>query len=325
MQPDMVNADSNTLPKVVFMGTPEFAVASLQALLHAGVPVLAVVTAPDKLAGRGMHLQQSAVKKCALDNHLPVLQPVKLKDPAFLEQLAGLQADLFVVVAFRMLPEVVWNMPRMGTVNVHGSLLPQYRGAAPINWAIINGETETGVTTFRLKHAIDTGDMLMQAALPIGPHETAGELHDRMKDLGAKLLVETIYGLAAHTLTPIPQPEQQDLVHAPKIFTETCKMHPENKTAVIHNLVRGLSPYPGAFCNFGGKMLKVFKTNPTWQGPEAPAGTWATNHKDVLALRCSDGWLFVLDLQLEGKKRMQTADFLRGYRFQDNESVINWP
>src|ERR1700744_5493436 len=213
-----------TRPRIVFMGTAEFAVASLDAILTAGYPVVGVITAPDKPAGRGMQLTESAVKKYAREKGLPVLQPEKLKAPAFLEELRSLAADLQIVVAFRMLPEVVWNMPPMGTVNLHGSLLPQYRGAAPINWAVINGEKETGVTTFKLQQDIDTGNILLQDRFPIGEAETAGEIHDRMKEIGARLLVRTIEGLAAGALQSVPQQNPPDLKHAPKIFTETCRI-----------------------------------------------------------------------------------------------------
>src|SRR5579871_5161312 len=209
----------NSTVKIVFMGTPEFAVASLDALVDAGCNIVAVITSPDKPAGRGMQVSQSAVKKYALEKGLKVLQPEKLKNEEFLKELRSLAADLQIVVAFRMLPELVWNMPPMGTVNLHGSLLPQYRGAAPINWVIINGETETGVTTFKLQHDIDTGNILLQEKMPIGPDETAGELHDRMKATGANLLVRTIDGLIAGTLTGMPQENLPDLRHAPKIFT----------------------------------------------------------------------------------------------------------
>ncbi len=314
-------------PRIIFMGTPEFAVASLDALVKAGYPVVAVVTAPDKPAGRGMHLQQSAVKKYAVEHDIPVLQPEKLKNEAFLETLRSYHAALQVVVAFRMLPEVVWNMPPMGTVNVHGSLLPQYRGAAPINWAIINGEKETGVTTFKLKHEIDTGDMLMQQSLPVFPDETAGELHDRMKEAGAELLVKTLDGLVNGTLQPVPQQAIENrapLKHAPKIFTETCRINASLPARQLHNLVRGLSPFPGAFTLLEGKMVKLYRTAPvTGPLPACLPGQWLTDGKNQLLLGCADGPLNVLELQLEGKKRMQTADFLRGYRFSA-ESEIKW-
>lgn len=309
--------------RIVFMGTPDFAVASLQALVEAGYAVVAVVTAPDKPAGRGMQLQQSAVKKYALAQQIPVLQPEKLKNPAFLEVLASYTADVQVVVAFRMLPEVVWNMPPMGTINVHGSLLPQYRGAAPINWAIMNGETQTGVTTFRLKHAIDTGDMLLQSALPIGPEETAGELHDRMMHAGAALLLRTLDGLVHGTVVPQPQPEAGDLKHAPKIFTDTCRVQPNRSATVCHNLIRGLSPFPGAFISFFGKTLKLYRSSlPHAVYPAAPVGTWLTNQKDLLLLQCATGPVALHEVQLEGKKRMSVADFLRGYKWAVHQQEV---
>lgn len=251
--------------RIVFMGTPEFAVASLDALVKAGCTIVGVITAPDKPAGRGMEIQQSAVKKYAVENNLHILQPEKLKNPEFLEELRSLKADLQIVVAFRMLPEAVWNMPPMGSVNLHGSLLPQYRGAAPINWAVINGEKETGVTTFRLKHEIDTGDILLQQRFPIGENETAGEVHDKMKDIGAQLLVKTISGLAEGTIQELPQDpgpgiRDQKIRHAPKLFTETCRIDFYKKTAEVHDLIRGLSPFPGAFTSFNGKTLKIYRT-----------------------------------------------------------------
>jgi methionyl-tRNA formyltransferase len=303
-------------PRIIFMGTPEFAVASLNALVEAGFNLVAVITAPDKPAGRGLQMQQSAVKKYAVEKNIPVLQPEKLKNPDFLEELRGFKADLQVVVAFRMLPEVVWNMPSMGTINVHGSLLPQYRGAAPINWAVINGETETGVTTFKLKHEIDTGDVLMQSSLEIGSNETAGEVHDRMKELGASVLVQTVEGLINGTLQPVPQKDWNETpTHAPKIFTDTCRIDFHKTAAEVHNLVRGLSPFPGAFTQLDGKMLKVYRTLLAADSPATlVAGSWYTDGKQRLSLCCSNGWVDLLELQLEGKKRMITEDFLRGYR-----------
>ncbi len=309
-------SDKMNSPRIIFMGTPEFAVASLNALVDAGFNMVAVITAPDKPGGRGMHLQQSAVKKYAAEKNIPVLQPEKLKNPDFLALLQSYNADLQVVVAFRMLPEVVWNMPPMGTINVHGSLLPQYRGAAPINWAVINGEKETGVTTFKLQHAIDTGDILLQTSLEIGPDETAGEIHDRMKELGASVLVKTVKGLLDGSLHPLPQKDWNEaLTHAPKIFTETCKIDPTKKSIVVHNLIRGLSPFPGAFTHLDGKMLKIFKSHIASDIP-APLqpGQWFNDGKHRLSLCCADGWIDLLELQLEGKKRMEVQDFLRGYR-----------
>ncbi|MDQ3276685.1 MAG: methionyl-tRNA formyltransferase [Bacteroidota bacterium] len=317
---DRSNMEQRNL-RIVFMGTPDFAVASLDALVRAGYNVVGVITAPDKPAGRGMKLQESAVKKYAVEKGLHILQPEKLKNPEFLEALRLLEADVQVVVAFRMLPEAVWNMPPMGTINVHGSLLPQYRGAAPINWAIINGENETGVSTFKLKHEIDTGDVLLQERIPIGEDETAGELHDRMKDIGAALLVETIRGLERGTLEERPQQSFLESIsfapkHAPKIFTETCQIDFTKPAADVHNLIRGLSPYPGAFCLFGGKTLKIYRSRKEEKEPSIAAGEWETDRKGYLRFACADGYIYALEIQLEGKKRMAIEDFLRGYRFE---------
>jgi len=308
------------------MGTPEFAVASLDKLVQAGCNIVGVVTAPDKPAGRGMQLQQSAIKKYAVEKGLTVLQPEKLKDPAFIEASRALKADLQIVVAFRMLPEIVWNMPPMGTINVHGSLLPQYRGAAPINWAIINGEKFTGVTTFKLKHEIDTGDILLSTKIEIGENETAGELHDTMKEVGAELLLKTIKGIADGSITEVPQNpagphgqtsnlKPQTLLHAPKIFTETCKIDWQKNVADIYNLIRGLSPYPAAFTILEEKKLKIYKAEKLHEKPSSPAGNIETDGKTYLRFAASDGYINITELQLEGKKRMNVADFLRGYRF----------
>ena len=306
--------------RIVFMGTPEFAVASLNKLYEDGCTIVGVITAPDKPAGRGMELQQSAVKKYAVEKGLPILQPEKLKDPAFLQTLQSLHADVQVVVAFRMLPEVVWNMPPMGTVNVHGSLLPQYRGAAPINWAIIHGEGYTGVTTFKLKHEIDTGDILLADRIWIGENETAGELHDRMKEIGAALLLETIKGIAADTIKETPQKNIESLStdaikQAPKIFTETCKINWNATCNEIHNLIKGLSPYPTAFTDFEGKKLKIFSAKKEEGASSITPGQFDTDKKNYLRFACADGYINVTDLQLEGKKRMSIQEFLRGYRF----------
>lgn len=304
--------------RIVFMGTPPFAVASLDALVKAGFTISAVVTAPDKPAGRGLQLQQSAVKKYAVENNLPVLQPVKLKDPAFTHALETLNANVFVVVAFRMLPEIVWNMPPMGTINVHGSLLPSYRGAAPINWAVINGEKETGVTTFKLKAAIDTGNILLQDKLPITEADTAGTIHDKMMVLGAKLLVTTLHGIINNTLEEKDQEEiiNNDpnlLKHAPKIFTETCTINWNNTAESIFNLIRGLSPFPGALTKLDDKIFKIFAAQKEICSHHTPVGSVLTDNKTYLKFACPDGYLHITDLQLEGKKRMQVADFLRGY------------
>jgi methionyl-tRNA formyltransferase len=307
--------------RIVFMGTPDFAVASLDALVKAGCHIVSIITARDKPAGRGMNLQQSAVKKYAVENNLPVLQPEKLKNPLFLEELKSLQADLQIVVAFRMLPEAVWNMPPMGTVNVHGSLLPQYRGAAPINWAIINGEEETGVTTFTLKHEIDTGDVFLQESIPIGNNETAGGLHDRMKELGAQVLVKTVMGLAEGTLVEKPQLSALEnfsfeVKHAPKIFTETCKIDWNKPMDEVYNLIRGLSPYPAAFTFLKEKVLKIYKSEKEGRQPSVSPGEAETDSKSYLKFACADGYIYVKELQLEGKKRMVVEEFLRGYRLQ---------
>ncbi len=307
--------------RIIFMGTPEFAVASLDALVKAGCTIVGVITAPDKPGGRGMHLQQSAVKKYAIENNLFILQPEKLKNPEFLAELKALNADLQIVVAFRMLPEVVWNMPPMGSVNVHGSLLPQYRGAAPINWAVINGEKETGVTTFKLKHEIDTGDILLQERFAISENDTAGDVHDRMKEIGAQLLVKTVKALCDESLKEVPQHltsniEHLTFKHAPKIFTETCKIDFTKTVDEIYNLIRGLSPFPGAFTFLNGKMLKIYKAAIIRQDSFKPsAAMYQTDEKTFLNFACANGYIDVKELQLEGKKKMLIEEFLRGYRF----------
>lgn len=303
----------NTGPRIIFMGTPEFAVASLAALVNAGYDVIAVVTAPDKPAGRGLRPMMSAVKKYALEHQLLVLQPEKLKGPEFIERLKSLRADMQVVVAFRMLPEMVWNMPPMGTINVHASLLPKYRGAAPINWAIINGEKETGVTTFKLTHEIDTGNILLQRRVPINENDTAGDIHDKLKIAGAELLTLTINGLTNGTITEKPQ-EMHDVTHAPKIFTETCRINWNQPVKNIHDHIRGLSPFPGAFTDWQDKMLKIYRTETMRHDITIPPGAWETDNKKFLRFAGTDGYVYVKELQLEGKKRMTVEDFLRGYR-----------
>lgn len=298
------------------MGTPDFAVASLDAICKAGFRVVGVITAPDRPAGRGMKLTESAVKKYATDHALNILQPVKLKDPDFLHSLRSLEADLQIVVAFRMLPEVVWNMPPMGTLNLHGSLLPQYRGAAPINWAIINGEKETGVTTFKLKQEIDTGDILMQEKFPVSDTDNFGDVHDRMKEIGATVLVKTIHGLADGSLKEIPQSTEDTgtLKSAPKIFTDHCRIDWTKPAQDVHNLIRGLSPFPGAFTSFQGKMLKIYRSSIDDQIPAEEPGVFSSDGKTFLKFSCGDGYILVKELQLEGKKKMSTEDFLRGYK-----------
>ena len=304
----------NASPRIVFMGTPAFAVASLKALLDAKMNVVGVVTAPDKPAGRGMQFQQSAVKQFALAHDLPIAQPEKLKSPEFFTQIQAWQPDIQIVVAFRMLPESIWSFPPMGTLNVHGSLLPQYRGAAPINWAIINGEKETGVTTFRLQHAIDTGDILLQERIPITPNMTAGELHDIMMEVGAKTLVTTLKGLMDHTIKARPQKEDTVIQHAPKIFTKDCSIDWHQPVASIHNLIRGLAPFPGALTKVDGKIVKLFSTLIVNETPKEPIGSFVTDGKTYIRFACIDGYIQLNDIQWEGKKRMPIADFLRGFK-----------
>lgn len=300
--------------KIVFMGTPDFAVASLDALVQANFDIVAVVTAPDKPAGRGQKLNESAVKKYAVEKSIPVLQPEKLKNKEFLAALKSYQADLQVVVAFRMLPEVVWNMPPKGTINLHGSLLPQYRGAAPINHAIINGEKESGVTTFFLTHEIDTGDIILSDRTPIADNETAGELHDKLMVIGANLLVKTVTAIAAGDVAEQPQPQSDELKHAPKIFKEDCKIDWNNPSIKVHNLIRGLSPYPTAFTLLNDKTLKIFKAELEDKEPGIAAGGLLTDNKTYLKFATKDGFIKLLDIQYEGKKRMLIEDFLRGMR-----------
>jgi methionyl-tRNA formyltransferase len=300
------------------MGTPEFAVASLHALLENGFRIVAVVTAPDKPSGRGLKLSESAVKRYAIQKNIPVLQPDKLKDPAFHEQLKSYQPDVQIVVAFRMLPEVVWSMPPLGTINLHGSLLPQYRGAAPINRAIMNGETKTGVTTFKLQQEIDTGNILLMEEISIGPDETAGELHDRMKEIGADLVIKTIRGMIDGTLQEKPQSaaDPKDLKMAPKIFTSDCEIRWENPIQKIYNQIRGLSPFPGAFTLFDSKICKIFRSRMELNIEAGKTGHMETDGKTWLRYSGSDGYIYIEEMQLEGKKKMGIAEFLRGYRFK---------
>jgi methionyl-tRNA formyltransferase len=305
--------------RIIFLGTPEFAVASLDALVKAECNIVCVVTAPDKPAGRGLQLQQSAVKKYAVEHNLNILQPEKLKNEDFIAQLKLLQADVQIVVAFRMLPEIVWNMPPLGTINVHGSLLPQYRGAAPINWSIINGEKNTGVTTFKLKHEIDTGNILMQEIIPISDDETAGTLHDKMKEIGANLLVKTIKSVSENNIEEIEQLQAinhipETLQHAPKIFTDNCRIDWTKPIDEVYNLIRGLAPYPAAFTMLYEKTLKIFACNKIAEKPAKAAGSFITDHKTFLKFACSNGYINIKELQLEGKKRMSVEDFLKGFR-----------
>lgn len=300
--------------KIVFMGTPDFAVASLSALQQAGLDIVGVVTAADKPAGRGQKLSESAVKKYAVENGLRVLQPLKLKDPTFIDELKSLAADLFVVVAFRMLPEIVWQMPKKGTINLHGSLLPQYRGAAPINHVIINGEKETGVTTFFLKQEIDTGDIIFTDAIAIEDNETAGSLHDKLMIVGANLLVKTVKAIEADDYNEVPQPESEDLKFAPKIFKDFCKVDWNQNNQTVYNHLRGLSPYPTAFTTLNDKTLKIFNAEPEDKEPGISTGAFLTDGKTYLKFATKDGFIKVTDVQFEGKKRMLIDEFLRGMR-----------
>jgi methionyl-tRNA formyltransferase len=309
--------------RIVFMGTPEFAVGSLAALVEVGCQIVGVITAPDKPAGRGMKMTESAVKKYAVEKGLHILQPEKLKNPAFITALKELHADLQIVVAFRMLPEIVWDMPPLGTINLHGSLLPQYRGAAPIHWAVINGEKETGVTTFKLQHTIDTGDILLQKSFPIGVDETTGDVHDKMKEIGARLLVETVIGFAENSLKETQQSaisSEVDLKHAPKLFTENCIVNWNQSVDVIHNFIRGLSPFPGALSKLDDKILKIYRSKKEYSTTDEIPGTVFSDGKTYLKMAAPDGFIHLLDLQLEGKKRMTTEDFLRGYRLASAKS-----
>lgn len=303
--------------RIVFMGTPEFAVASLEALIESGSDIVGVVTAPDKPAGRGQKISESAVKQYAVANGLKVLQPVKLKDEQFLEELRALRADLQVVVAFRMLPEVVWSMPPLGTINLHASLLPQYRGAAPINWVLINGEKESGVTTFFLKQEIDTGHILFTEKITLTGHETAGELHDRLMDKGAGLLVKTVKAVESGRYTENPQEhlaEGIELKHAPKIFKEDCNINWNQPAETVYNFIRGLSPYPTAYTTLNDKILKVFGAEYELAETGEQPGEFFSDNRTFLKVSATDGYVHLTDVQMEGKKRMGIEEFLRGVR-----------
>ena len=288
--------------RIVFMGTPEFAVPSLRTLVEAGHHIVGVITATDKMGGRGKgRLIESAVKKYAVSQNIKVLQPSNLKNSDFIQELASLEAELQVVVAFRMLPEMVWNMPAMGTLNLHGSLLPKYRGAAPINWAIINGDKETGVTTFLLKHEIDTGDVLLQKRMAIFHEDTAGDVHDRMMQLGAQAILETVEGLEKGTLKSTAQ-DDASASRAPKIFHETCQIDFNRPVEEVYNFVRGLSPYPAAWTRMDGKSLKILMAiESTGRGK---TGQILTDNKKYLEIACAQGALRIMTLQQEGKRRM---------------------
>lgn len=298
--------------RIIFMGTPEFAVPSLEALVANGCQVVAVITAPDKPQGRGQELKGSPVKECAVKHGLPVLQPTNLKSPEFIEQLRSFLADLQVVVAFRMLPEAVWNMPRLGTFNLHASLLPQYRGAAPINWAIINGEKETGVTTFFLRHEIDTGNIIFQEKETIHPQDNAGTLYERLMNIGAKLVVRTVEAIAAGSVIASAQQAAAELKSAPKIFKETCAINWHHSSAAIRDFVRGLSPYPGAWTRIHEKVYKVFAVEILQAHDESRTHAWVTDNKSYLYFRTADGWVALTDFQQEGRRRMTVTEFFKG-------------
>jgi len=307
--------------KIVFMGTPDFAVPSLKILLDNGYNIVAVVTAPDKPSGRGLNISKSPVKIFAEQHQLKVLQPLKLKDDNFIAELTALQPDLSIVVAFRMLPEVVWGLPKYGSVNLHASLLPKYRGAAPINWAIINGEKETGVTTFFIQQQIDTGNIIFQEKTPISETENAGTLHDKLMDIGSRLILKTVEAVESGNCPSVAQDFNQEQPAAPKIFKEHCKIDWNNTSEKIYNFIRGLNPYPAAWTMLNGKVLKIFSSKIILARETAIPGTILTDNKTYLHIATINGLLELSELQLEGKKRIKTEEFLRGYNF--SESTLN--
>ena len=301
--------------RILFLGTPEFAATVLKKLIFENANVVAVVTAPDKPSGRGLHLHQSAVKEVALAHNLKVLQPEKLRNEEFLEELKSLDIDLGIVVAFRMLPEVLWRMPKLGTFNLHASLLPQYRGAAPINWAIINGESETGITTFFLQHEIDTGNLLLQQKVPIQPEENVGMLYEKLMNLGADLVWKTVQGIRDNSIQDFPQPGNCEN-YAPKIFKETCLLDFSKPAAQVHNRVRGLSPIPSAFTIWNGKNLKIISSDKTELPCSDPPGTFKQISSGVLAVSTQDNWLILNEIQPEGKRKMTGKEFLAGHKIE---------
>lgn len=298
--------------RIVFMGTPEFAVPSLEILVKNGFNVVAVITAPDKPQGRGQKLVASPVKESAIKHNISVLQPTNLKSEAFIEELKSYRANLQIVVAFRMLPEVVWSMPALGTFNLHGSLLPQYRGAAPINWAIINGEKETGVTTFFLKHEIDTGSIIFQEKETISDSDTVGSVYERLMHKGAKLVLKTVAAIQEGNYPSTPQSANIEIKHAPKIFKETCEINWTQPASTIRNFVRGLSPYPAAWTSLNGKVYKVYQVSVVDKADNSDLGTIYSDNKNYIYVKASDGWVSIEELQPEGKKRMLVGEFLRG-------------
>lgn len=322
----MVQISKDSL-KIVYMGTPEFAVESLRCLVEGGYNVVGVITMPDKPAGRGHKIQFSPVKQYALEHDLPLLQPEKLKDERFIEALKDWQADLQIVVAFRMLPEVVWNMPKYGTFNLHASLLPQYRGAAPINWAVMNGDTETGITTFFLKHEIDTGEVIQQVKVPIADTDDVGTVHDKLMLLGGKLVTETVDAIINGTVKSIPQEEMAvvgELRPAPKIFKDTCRIDWDNTVVKIYNHIRGLSPYPTAWTELHQPdseeplPVKIFQTEKIEKSHTYKPGSILTDGKTYLHVTATDGFINIKSLQLPGKKRLQTEELLRGFKITND-------
>ncbi|MEM6629031.1 MAG: methionyl-tRNA formyltransferase [Bacteroidota bacterium] len=300
--------------RIVFMGTPEFAVATLETLFEAGYEIVGVVTAPDRPAGRGNRLKASAVKEFAEEKGLPIFQPVKLRDPNFVNAMENLRPDLMVVVAFRMLPELIWSIPKIGTFNLHASLLPDYRGAAPINWVLINGETRTGATTFFIDKQIDTGKLLLQRELEIPFGWNAGDLHDELMKIGAGLVLDTVKGIESGTLQAFPQDDSLFLHPAPKIFKEDCRIDWRQSAPKVYHFIRGLSPYPTAWTELEGSSVKIFAAElGNWLEDDPEPGTIRVD-KDGLYVACADRWLQILSLQIPGKKRMETADFLRGHK-----------
>ncbi len=300
--------------RIIFMGTPEFAVHSLEILVQNKFNVVAVITAPDKPQGRGQKLTPSPVKECALKHNLPVLQPTNLKSPEFLEELKSYNANLQIVVAFRMLPEVVWAMPPLGTFNLHASLLPQYRGAAPINWAIINGEKETGVTTFFLKHEIDTGSVIFQEKETILDTDDVGTLYERLMHKGSNLVLKTVQAIERGNYPSLPQPESVEIKHAPKIYKETCEINWSQPSKKVIDFVRGLSPYPAAWTKINDKVYKVFKCSHSDHREQSTVDSqlWRTDNKTFLNIKTVDGWVSIDEFQPEGKKKMTPEEFFRG-------------
>lgn len=313
---DICSTFMNSL-RIIFMGTPEFAVPSLDILIEHKLNVVAVITAPDKPQGRGQKIVYSPVKEAALRHQIPVLQPTNLKNPEFLEELKSYHANLQIVVAFRMLPEVVWNMPALGTFNLHASLLPQYRGAAPINWAIINGEKETGITTFFLKHEIDTGSIIFQEKETILEEDSVGTLYERLMKKGAALVLKTVKAIEVGSYPSVPQASDVEIKHAPKIFKETCEIKWDQSARQIYNFIRGLSPYPAAWTSIAGKTYKIFKASIVDKDAgEKNAGDFITDNKTYLYLKANDALISIEELQAEGKKRMKMDEFFRGNKIE---------